>query len=207
MPPGSRRMRQPGCAALLDGSGGDDGADGARVWRGGEASCGSSPRRRGCPRLASAACTRWLSRRFPTRSKPHGGRRSVNAVMTAAHRPIERHLAVLEQTGRSRAEYGMQTVGQQVADLSARDGRSLSVRPVQLMRASYLAWPTLQTPSAESLAGRHPVPDSTPMIRLREVPLGRERVCPGVLRGRISRWRTDGPPTRPADQLSGLPAE
>ncbi len=76
--------------------------------------------------------------------------RSVNAVMTAAYWLIGRQIAELEQEGRSRAEYGKETVERLAADLSARYGRGFSVRNVWLMRAFYLAWPIVQTPSAES---------------------------------------------------------
>ena len=76
--------------------------------------------------------------------------RSVNAVMTAAYWLIGRHIAELEQEGRSRAEYGKETVERLAADLSARYGRGFSVRNVWQMRAFYLSWPIMQTPSAES---------------------------------------------------------
>ena len=76
--------------------------------------------------------------------------RSVNAVMTAAYWLIGRHIAELEQEGRSRAEYGKETVERLAADLSTRYGRGFSVRNVWLMRAFYLSWPIVQTPSAES---------------------------------------------------------
>ncbi|MDE2984191.1 MAG: DUF1016 N-terminal domain-containing protein [Gemmatimonadota bacterium] len=76
--------------------------------------------------------------------------RSVNAVMTAAYWLIGRQIAELEEEGRSRAEYGKGTVERLAADLSARYGRGFSVRNVWLMRAFYLAWPIVHTPSAES---------------------------------------------------------
>ena len=76
--------------------------------------------------------------------------RSVNAVMTAAYWLIGRQIAELEQEGRSRAEYGKETIERLAADLSARYGRGFSVRNVWLMRAFYFAWPIVQTPSAES---------------------------------------------------------
>ena len=79
--------------------------------------------------------------------------RSVNAVMTAAYWLIGRHIAELEQEGRSRAEYGKETVERLATDLSARYGRGFSVRNVWLMRAFYLGWPIMQTPSAESGGG------------------------------------------------------
>ena len=80
--------------------------------------------------------------------------RSVNAVMTAAYWLIGHHIAELEQKGRSRAEYGKETVERLAADLSARYGRGFSVRNVWLMRAFYLSWPIVQTPSAESGDGQ-----------------------------------------------------
>ena len=65
--------------------------------------------------------------------------RSVNAVTTAAYWLIGRHIAELEQEGRSRAEYGKETVERLAADLSARYGRGFSVRNVWLTRAFYLS--------------------------------------------------------------------
>ncbi len=73
--------------------------------------------------------------------------------MTAAYWLIGRHIAALEQGGRSRAEYGKETVERLAADLSARYGRGFSVRNVWLMRAFYLGWPTVPTRSAESGGG------------------------------------------------------
>ena len=75
--------------------------------------------------------------------------RSVNAVMTAAYWLIGKHVVELEQKGRSRAEYGQDTVGRLAADLSARYGRGFSVRNIRLMRAFYRSWPIVQTASAE----------------------------------------------------------
>ena len=75
--------------------------------------------------------------------------RSVNAVMTAAYWLIGKHVVELEQKGRSRAEYGQDTVGRLAADLSARYGRGFSVRNIRLMRAFYRSWPIVQTVSAE----------------------------------------------------------
>ena len=75
--------------------------------------------------------------------------RSVNAVMTTAYWLIGKHVVELEQKGRSRAEYGQDTVGRLAADLSARYGRGFSVRNIRLMRAFYRSWPIVQTASAE----------------------------------------------------------
>ncbi|WP_420447250.1 PDDEXK nuclease domain-containing protein [Candidatus Palauibacter sp.] len=104
--------------------------------------------------------------------------RSVNAAMTAAYWLIGRQIAELEQEGRSRAEYGKETVERLAADLSARYGRGFSVRNVWLMRAFYLAWPIVQTPSAESLLdairSRFPLPWSA-YVRLLSVQNERAR--------------------------------
>ena len=80
--------------------------------------------------------------------------RSVNAAMTTAYWLIGKHVVELEQGGRSRAEYGQETVERLAADLSARYGRGFSVRNIRLMRAFYLSKPNVQTPSAESVEGQ-----------------------------------------------------
>lgn len=80
--------------------------------------------------------------------------RSSNAVMTAAYWLIGRHVVELDQRGERRAEYGKETVERLAADLSARYSRGFSVRDVWLMRAFYVAWPNVQTPSAESRDGQ-----------------------------------------------------
>lgn len=76
--------------------------------------------------------------------------RSVNAFMTAAYWMIGRHVVEFEQQGKQRADYGKAIIERLAADLSARYGRGFSVRNVWLMRAFYVAWPILHTPSAES---------------------------------------------------------
>ena len=92
--------------------------------------------------------------------------------MTAAYWLIGRHIAELGQQGRSRAEYGKETVERLAPGLSARYGRGFSVRNVWLMRAFYCGWPIVQTPSAESLLdtirSRFPLPWSA-YIRLLSV--------------------------------------
>ena len=79
--------------------------------------------------------------------------RSVNAVMTAAYWMIGRHAVEFEQEGKKRADYGEEIVERLAADLSIRYGRGFSLRNVWQMKAFYLAWPILQTPSAESEDG------------------------------------------------------
>ena len=75
--------------------------------------------------------------------------RSVNAVMTAAYWLIGKQIVEFEQEGKKRAGYGEEIVKRLAADLSAYYGRGFSVRNVWQMKAFYLAWPILQTPSAE----------------------------------------------------------
>ena len=75
--------------------------------------------------------------------------RSVNAIMTAAYWMIGRHIVEFEQEGRKRAEYGEEIVEQLAGDLSARYGRGFPLRNVWQMKAFHLAWPILQTASAE----------------------------------------------------------
>ncbi len=79
--------------------------------------------------------------------------RSVNALMTAAYWLIGQQIVEFEQDGKKRAGYGEETIERLAADLSARYGRGFSIRNVWQMKAFYLAWPTPQTPSAESEGG------------------------------------------------------
>jgi len=76
--------------------------------------------------------------------------RSVNCIMTATYWLIGRRIVLGEQKGEVRAEYGKELVERLSADLSTRFGRGFSVRNVWQMKAFYLAWPNLRTPSAES---------------------------------------------------------
>ena len=88
--------------------------------------------------------------------------RSVNAVMTAAYWMIGQHIVEFEQSGEQRADYGEEIVERLATDLSAHYGRGFSVRNVWNMKAFYLAWPILQTVSAESsldsVASHFPLP-------------------------------------------------
>jgi len=76
--------------------------------------------------------------------------RSVNYIMTAAYWLIGRRIVESEQKGEIRAEYGKELIERLAADLSTRYGRGFSVRNVWQMKAFYLAWPILQTASAQS---------------------------------------------------------
>ena len=121
--------------------------------------------------------------------------RSVNAVMTAAYWLIGQHIVEFEQEGKERADYGEEIIEQLSADLSARYGRGFSLRNVWQMKAFYLAWPKLQTLSAESegggipqtvsariLAGRHRLTLPAAVVRLCAIAFGQELACPRVLR-------------------------
>lgn len=76
--------------------------------------------------------------------------RSVNYIMTAAYWLIGQRIVEFEQSGHARAGYGEELIERLAADLSSRYGRGFSIRNVWQMRAFYLAWPNLQTPSAQS---------------------------------------------------------
>ena len=93
--------------------------------------------------------------------------RSVNAVMTAAYWLIGRHIVEFEQSDEQRADYGEEIVERLATDLSAQYGRGFSTRNVWNMKAFYLAWPILQTVSAESsldsVASHFPLPWSAYM--------------------------------------------
>ncbi len=76
--------------------------------------------------------------------------RSVNCIMTAAYWLIGRRIVEFEQKGKRRAEYGEALIEKLAGDLSACYGKGFSIRNVWQMKAFYLAWPILQTVSAES---------------------------------------------------------
>ena len=75
--------------------------------------------------------------------------RSVNSIMTAAYWLVGRRIVESEQKGEKRAGYGEALLEKLAADLTVRYGKGFSVRNVWQMKAFYLAWPILQTPSAE----------------------------------------------------------
>jgi len=84
--------------------------------------------------------------------------RSVNSIMTAAYWLIGRRIVEFEQYGKKRAEYGKILIEKLAADLSSHYGKGFSVRNVWQMRSLYLAWPILQTPSAESSLTSQKIP-------------------------------------------------
>lgn len=82
--------------------------------------------------------------------------RSVNAAMTAAYWLIGRHIVEFEQQGSKRADYGEKIIEHLANALSVRYGRGFSFSNVWQMKAFYLAWPILQTPSGELEDGKYP---------------------------------------------------
>jgi len=76
--------------------------------------------------------------------------RTINALMTATYWLIGRHIVEFEQAGKTRAEYGAESLKQLAADLSARYGRGFSKRNLEQMRLFYMSWPIAQTVSAQS---------------------------------------------------------
>lgn len=75
--------------------------------------------------------------------------RAVNSVLTAAYWEIGRRIVEHEQGGKGRAEYGEELLGRLSKDLRARYGRGFSERNLRQMRAFYLDWEIVQTPSGQ----------------------------------------------------------
>ena len=75
--------------------------------------------------------------------------RSVNSILTATYWEVGRRIVEFEQGGRAKAEYGEALLKRLGGDLSARHGRGFSWRNLFSMRAFYLGWEILQTPSAK----------------------------------------------------------
>jgi hypothetical protein len=81
-----------------------------------------------------------------------GTARAVNSILTATYWDIGRRIVEFEQGGKSRAEYGEALLERLAVDLTARHGRGFSARNVWNMKAFFLGWEILQTPSAELAA-------------------------------------------------------
>ncbi len=75
--------------------------------------------------------------------------RAVNSIITATYWEIGRRVVVHEQRGKARAGYGEALMERLARDLTARFGRGFSRRNVFQMREFYLAWPIVQTVSAQ----------------------------------------------------------
>ena len=75
--------------------------------------------------------------------------RSVNSILTATYWQIGRRIVAYEQGGKKRAEYGEALMRRLAKDLVSRLGRGFSKRNLDYMRAFYLNWEIVQTPSAQ----------------------------------------------------------
>jgi predicted nuclease of restriction endonuclease-like (RecB) superfamily len=75
--------------------------------------------------------------------------RSVNSILTATYWEIGRRIVEYELGGKSRAEYGEALLRRLADDLAGRFGRGFSKRNLDYMRAFYLGWEIVQTPSAQ----------------------------------------------------------
>lgn len=83
----------------------------------------------------------------------HTASRSVNSIMSASYWEIGRRVVEFEQSGASRAKYGVLLVEKLAIDLTSRFGRGFTKSNIWNMRAFYLSWPReqiLQTLSGES---------------------------------------------------------
>ena len=78
--------------------------------------------------------------------------RSVNSIMTAAYWLVGRRIVEYEQSGETRAEYGVELIRRLSVDLTERYGRGFSVSNLRQMRTFYLAWPIHQTASGERVS-------------------------------------------------------
>ncbi len=75
--------------------------------------------------------------------------RSVNSILAATYWEIGRRIVEYELGGKSRAEYGEALLRRLADDLAGRFGRGFSKRNLDYMRAFYLGWEIVQTPSAQ----------------------------------------------------------
>lgn len=79
--------------------------------------------------------------------------RAVNSIMTATYWLIGQRIVECEQSGSIRAEYGTTLIEQLAGDLTSRFGQGFSRRNLEYMRSFYMAWPIVQTMSAQSSLG------------------------------------------------------
>jgi predicted nuclease of restriction endonuclease-like (RecB) superfamily len=77
---------------------------------------------------------------------------SVNSIMTAAYWLIGRRIVEVEQSGKTRADYGIELLKRLAFDLTDRFNRGFSERNLEQMRLFYVKWPISQTVSAKSSA-------------------------------------------------------
>jgi hypothetical protein len=70
--------------------------------------------------------------------------RTVNAVMTATYWEIGCRIVEHEQGGAKRAAYGKELIRRLARDLTAKFGRGFGVDNLELFRAFYLTYPSVQ---------------------------------------------------------------
>lgn len=75
--------------------------------------------------------------------------RAVNSVLTATYWEIGRRIVEFEQGGKVKSEYGEKLLERLSTDLTAHHGRGFSRSNVAQMRAFYLDWEIVQTPSGQ----------------------------------------------------------
>ncbi len=75
--------------------------------------------------------------------------RTVNAILTTTYWEIGRRIVEFEQGGKVTTEYGEKLLERLSKDLTALHGRGFSRTNVAQMRAFYVAWGIVQTPSGQ----------------------------------------------------------
>lgn len=75
--------------------------------------------------------------------------RSANKILSATYWDIGRRIVEYEQGGKTRAQYGEHLLARLAKDLIAKHGRGFSRQGLQKMRAFYLGWEIVQTPSGQ----------------------------------------------------------
>ena len=74
---------------------------------------------------------------------------AINSLLTATYWEIGRRILEFEQGGATRAEYGKALMERLAGDLTAQHGRGFSLQGLYKMRAFYLGWRILPTPSGK----------------------------------------------------------
>ena len=75
--------------------------------------------------------------------------RTVNSILTATYWEIGRRIVLHEQEGKARSDYGRRLLDRLAKDLTARYGRGFSRSNIAQIRAFYLNWEIVQTPSGQ----------------------------------------------------------
>jgi hypothetical protein len=75
--------------------------------------------------------------------------RAINSILTATYWGIGQRIVKHEQKGGVRSEYGEKLLNRLSKDLTAEHGRGFSRSNVAQIRAFYLNWEIVQTPSGQ----------------------------------------------------------